>query len=773
MKRSRPPVLTIALLMLVSTALLPSSNRAAAAVHSNARAHPGLGIVQEALPAQAPLFRSAVTRVRVDAIVTDDDSNFVDNLTRQDFQIFEDGVEQRILNIQLVDLETGETVDVESESAAHESASSNGGGNGAYDAGPELTPIARTPGTLGAIVYLVDLPSLDPKNKPRLTATFTDFIEGSETLHVPRSVFMIDQHGEVQELAPLTTDLDVLRAAAEKLSAAALTRKTIFTRLTTDYEPVMQLAIEAVNSATSGAGFTVGTPLQQNVRLREIVGNLEEQGRRDGDLERERGEATLTTLLRFTNALSAMEGRTALVWISSGAMLSEGGPYQAFAAAVRDAVALEAGRSQLGRSAPNRRILDLLEELYETANTGNVSIYTVDPRPISELNNLGTSASISDNLVSQALRRHVRPAYRDLTAPLHEIASRTGGRAFIGWSNLSDAFEQQTHDASRFYLVFYEPPPPHADGEYHQIEVALRRPGLQVRARSGYRDLAEPELKTRQIAAALALPGSIMGRPVPTAAYQRFGDDGTPTILLVAGLPLPAESVDGSWAPAFESIDISSPDVTAVDGWVETLGIRYFRVHAVALNRAGEVGAESHVVVEPRPDLFRYAPDNAFRHFRYTAEWSVDPGEYDLRVVIAEDGGDRVGTARLEVEVPSPGDDWNMGDPMLVAVDQRTGLMPLLGQGVPAGMPIAASVEVINGIDPFVSAAMFRRDARRSVANIPGQSLLPTGLTVHRGTLQLPSNLEPGNYLVEVRVIDAEAEGQAIRLLPLQVVASN
>ena len=64
-------------------------------------------------------------------------------------------------------------------------------------------------------------------------------------------------------------------------------------------------------------------------------------------------------------------------------------------------------------------------------------------------------------------------------------------------------------------------------------------------------------------------------------------------------------------------------------------------------------------------------------------------------------------------------------------------------------------------------------NARRSVANIPGQSLLPTGLTVHRGTLQLPSNLEPGNYLVEVRVIDAEAEGQAIRLLPLQVVASN
>jgi len=772
MKKSRPPVLAIALLMLVSAALLPSSRGAATAIRSNTMAHPGLDIAQEALPAQAPLFRSAVTRVRVDAIVTDNDGNFIDDITRQEFQIFEDGVEQRILNVQLVDLESGETVDVKSGSAAHETASSSAGGNGANNTGSELRSITRTPGTLGAIVYLVDLPSLDPADKPALAATFSDFFKSSAALRVPRSVFMIDQHGAVQELAPLTTDHDVLRQAAEKMSAAGLTRKTIFTRLTTDYEPMMQRAIDAMNSPTTGRAG-IGTEYAENITLREIIESTEEQARRDGELERIRGADTLATLLRFTNALSAMEGRTALVWISSGAMLSEGGPYSAYATAIREAFAVEVGGSRLGRSAPNRRILDLMDELYETANTGNVSIYAVDPRPISALNNLGTGVSVSNDLVSQALRQYVRPAYRDLTAPLREVANRTGGRAFIGWSNLLDAFEQQARDASRFYLVFYEPPPPHADGEYHQIEVILPRPGLQIRARSGYRDLSDSELKTRKIAAALALPGSVMGRPVPTAAYQRFADDGTPTILLVAGLPLPAESVDGSWAPAFESIDISSPDATAADGRVETLGIRYFRVHAVALSRTGEVGGESHVVVEPRPDLFRYAPDNAFRHFRYTAEWSIDPGEYDLRVVIAEDSGDRVGTARLEVEVSPPGEGWNIGDPMLVAVDPRAGLMPLLGQSVPAGMPIAASVEVIHGIDPLVSAAVFRRDARRSVADVPGQPMPATGLTVHRGALMLPTNLEPGDYLVEVRVIDVDADGQAIRLLPLQVVASN
>jgi hypothetical protein len=48
-----------------------------------------------------------------------------------------------------------------------------------------------------------------------------------------------------------------------------------------------------------------------------------------------------------------------------------------------------------------------------------------------------------------------------------------------------------------------------------------------------------------------------------------------------------------------------------------------------------------------------------------------------------------------------------------------------------------------------------------------------TGLTVHRGALMLPTNLEPGDYLVEVRVIDVDADGQVIRLLPLQIVARN
>ena len=53
---------------------------------------------------QAPVFRSEINFVRVDAIVTDDDGNPVLDLTADDFEIFEDDVPQQIESFRLVEL---------------------------------------------------------------------------------------------------------------------------------------------------------------------------------------------------------------------------------------------------------------------------------------------------------------------------------------------------------------------------------------------------------------------------------------------------------------------------------------------------------------------------------------------------------------------------------------------------------------------------------------------------------------------------------------------
>ena len=711
-------------------------------------------LAQEALPAQTPTFRSAVARVRVDTIVADKAGNFIDDLKADDFRVFEDGVEQEILNVQYVSLTSRQVTNV----ATHDETVTTPEESLAVPA--EATPMRRSPASLGAVVYLVDLPSLDRRNKQRLTRTLESLFEGEGDLEVPRSVFMIDGTGTVRELAPLTLDREVLRNAATVVTAEGLTTTSIFARMEREYQPIMQAALDAQNSPAAAFG-TVAPAL-----LSEILENLERKAEVDGELERMRGQQTLRTLLYFTNALSAMEGRTALVWISSGAMITEGGPYSAFSAAVREAVDAPLGTSTLARLSLNQPILDLMEEVWETANTGNVSIYAVDPRPTSDLNNLGKSAAIGSGALNTALRRHVRQAYRELTVPLVDLAAKTGGRSFIGWSDLARAFEEQYDDSTQFYLLFYEPPAPHEDGEYHEIEVRVSYPESVVRARAGYRELPDSELRARKVAAALALPGSVMGRPVPAAAFRRFEPDGAPKILLVAGLPLSAETITGSWAPAFGGID-SDEDIP--EELIDVLGIPYFLVHAVALDRAGQIGGETHSLVQPRADLTESATDAAFRYFRYTTEWPVEPGTYDIRLLIAEGGGDRFGTSRLQVQVPS-GDGWTMADPMLGVLDADTGFRPLLDQGIAAGIPISASVQVSGATDPYVSALILQGVTRNSIAWVPLHPLRPEGPGVYSGVLPLPY-LDPGEYVVELKVVDTTAE--AVRLMPLSVVQGH
>ena len=138
---------------------------------------------------------------------------------------------------------------------------------------------------------------------------------------MPRSVFLIDNTGTVQEMAPLTTDREVLRNAAASVAAAGLTSMSIFSRMEQEYEPFMQLAIDASNSPGALRRATL-TP----VMVLQLLDNLERKARLDGERERRRAEQTLRTLLHFINGLVGNGRRTALVWISSGAMITEGAP---------------------------------------------------------------------------------------------------------------------------------------------------------------------------------------------------------------------------------------------------------------------------------------------------------------------------------------------------------------------------------------------------------------------------------------------------------------
>ena len=68
---------------------------------------------------------------------------------------------------------------------------------------------------------------------------------------------------------------------------------------------------------------------------------------------------------------------------------------------------------------------------------------------------------------------------------LHSLAEQTGGKQF---SNNSPAasLREVVRNASAFYLLGYASAKNPADGKFHKISVRVKRPGVEVRSRTGY-----------------------------------------------------------------------------------------------------------------------------------------------------------------------------------------------------------------------------------------------------------------------------------------------
>jgi VWFA-related protein len=126
--------------------------------------------------------------------------------------------------------------------------------------------------------------------------------------------------------------------------------------------------------------------------------------------------------------------------------------------------------------------LATIDSVIRSANQSNVAVYTVDPRPPGQP---GQSAP-------------------DAADALRTLPAVTGGQ-FIAHADLQIGMRSIATDAGAYYLLAYQPAQ-QPDGEFHDVQVSVRRPGVTVRTRSGYwASSSEDELR-----AALSVR-----RPVP------------------------------------------------------------------------------------------------------------------------------------------------------------------------------------------------------------------------------------------------------------------
>ena len=267
-----------------------------------------------------------------------------------------------------------------------------------------------------------------------------------------------------------------------------------------------------------------------------------------------------------------------------------------------------------------------LRDAFERAKRSNVPVYTIDPRGLVQPADAvrgGIGVLHSENRVRQNIRHQQEW--------LHVVAINTGGRAFVNQSNLAQAVQEIVRENGSFYELAYSPNPLVSDGKYHDIDVKVNRPGVRVRARSGYvAPGARPDAPslTETMDAAMSSGVNVSGLMMRAVA--------TPLGLGEKGM-MTAVTVDLSYP-----LQVVGPH-RIDDAVVLTL---------TALDPDGKVKATQSRQLK----IAGGAPDVRSVSLLLDEVLELPAQRLTLRVGVASQQLGRAGTVQLPIDVPNPGD---------------------------------------------------------------------------------------------------------------------
>ena len=108
---------------------------------------------------------------------------------------------------------------------------------------------------------------------------------------------------------------------------------------------------------------------------------------------------------------------------------------------------------------------------------------------------------------------------------LRTMADATDGLAVMNTNNLDSVMKRIADDLTSYYLLGYYSTNSKLDGGYRRISVRVRKPGIDVRARRGYRAATAAELSKSTPAAAAPVPESVKTANAALLTLSRIRPD--------------------------------------------------------------------------------------------------------------------------------------------------------------------------------------------------------------------------------------------------------
>jgi VWFA-related protein len=547
------------------------------------------------------VVRLNVNLVQVDAAVTDSKGRPVKGLTADDFEVFQDGVQQKITNFSYV--EEGVKVPVAALARKGE------------------PPVPAPPVELNrqqvrrSIVLVVDDLGLSFENMARVRIALKKFVDDQMQ---PRDMVAIVRTGAgIGALQQFTTDKRLLYAAINQIKFSFLAR------------------------AASFAPMDVGRTLQRP--------GVSGPGRLGADVEAERYANIAGADACMNDTMSSMGSLGAIRYVIDGLRDMPG----------RKALILFSQQLQI-QERPDRvggttacdydGVRQLLRRLTDAAERSAVVIYSIDPlglatlAPGADYNPFGGgpvkgSAAAAVNILNTDLKNR-SVDYQFSLGGLEQLAADTGG-TLATHNDISGAIREAVDDASNFYVIGYHPPASTFDAKrgpisYHRITVKVKRSGLHVRSRNGFFGFQGEEpgnaalTPGQQLARVLASPFAQNDVPLRmTTFFSKTNKPLVTTLLYLDAKNLSfRKQADGKYQATIDAIAMA------------------FDADGGAIN-----STQAKYTFSTTEQDYRVAMQNGII---LTLQYPVlKPGPYQMRVAVRDEASDKMGSANQFIEVPN------------------------------------------------------------------------------------------------------------------------
>ena len=376
---------------------------------------------------QQATFKSSTALVEVDAVVLDENGEFLPGVTAADITLLENGKPQKIQHFFMVTNNLGQ--------------------------GPGLASAHADEAQYGAhrvFVMLFDEPHLANDAMMRVK-------QGAETFL--RDMFHEGDAGGVfvnggMYKGRLTTDKEELLAGIHAVQPAFENRQAILApfrewpRIPSEIDAsrIADGAREVTNALAAKACLDDPSSCQNEGGLGQVQNVIEQKARLYVRQARMMTQRTLHSIDRIARGLARIPGRKTVVLMSEGFYIED-------ARGMLEAAAAQAARS-------------------------GITIYGIDGRGL--INSLSSNTDV-------VRPGAARPGNFDTGEDGPNIlAQGTGGFVVRQIDDMSRAFGLIVRDTSTYYVIGYEPDNPNMDGKVRKISVKSSLPGVKVRARKSY-----------------------------------------------------------------------------------------------------------------------------------------------------------------------------------------------------------------------------------------------------------------------------------------------